>query len=48
MHPNVQYVERGAPLGLKSTVEASKNVKIEVTSGPLTETGKEVIVGIID
>jgi protocatechuate 3,4-dioxygenase beta subunit/subtilisin family serine protease len=48
MHPNVQYVERGAPLGLKSTVEASKNVKIEVTSGPLTETGKGVIVGIID
>jgi protocatechuate 3,4-dioxygenase beta subunit/subtilisin family serine protease len=48
MHPNVQYVERGAPLGLKATVEASNNVKIEVAPGPLSETGKGVIVGVID
>ncbi|WP_414588466.1 S8 family serine peptidase [Scytonema sp. PCC 10023] len=49
MHSNVQYVERGSPLGLQATVETSfNNVKIEVTSSPLTETGKGVIVGIID
>lgn len=48
VHPNIQYVERGASLGLKATAEISNNVKIEVAPGPLSETGKGVIVGIID
>jgi subtilisin family serine protease len=45
--PNVLYVERGGPISLTEGLPSS-TAEIEIPSGPLDETGKGVIVGIID
>lgn len=46
--PNVVYVERAATVTMEETPEPSAAAKIEIPDGPLDETGKDVIVGIID
>lgn len=47
--PNVIFVERGSPLVTSHTNNTlSDSTKIDLPTGPLEETGKDVIVGIID
>jgi subtilisin family serine protease len=46
--PNIVYVERGAPLKIEQTSQSSEMSKIELPSGPLEETGQDVIVGVVD
>jgi subtilisin family serine protease len=46
-HPDVLFVERAMPL-LPTDIGEPAAVKIDIPPGPLAETGKGVIVGIID